>query len=127
MNPDTITESIQKGFRVTLGAASFLVETIQDPVRRDENLAKLQNSDFAVLSEEWAIEGEKREQEARSFVDSVIAQQQGNQPNGSATNISSGMPSSVTIPIDLQSDLRELIVQLAELRVELQHELEQNS
>ncbi|MGF1496495.1 MAG: hypothetical protein ACFB8W_06675 [Elainellaceae cyanobacterium] len=129
MNPDTITESIQKGFRVTLGAASFLVETIQDPIRRDENLAKLQNGDFTVLSEEWAIEGEKREQEARSFVDSVIAQQQSSQAPGptAGAGTSPTTPSSVTIPVDIQSDLKELTVQLAELRAELQREREQNS
>ncbi|MGB3495628.1 MAG: hypothetical protein WBA57_23060, partial [Elainellaceae cyanobacterium] len=60
MNSENIVQLVQKGFHVTLGATSFFVETLQDSQKRDENVAKL-SGDFTILSEEWAVEGAKKE------------------------------------------------------------------
>ena len=74
MNPDNLTQIIQKGFHLTLGATSFFMETLQNSSKRDENLNKL-NSDFNQLTEEWAQRGEMTEREARNFVDTILNQQ----------------------------------------------------
>ena len=76
MNSDTIVEQLQKGFRVTLGATASLVEVLQDPSKRDENIAKL-SQEWSQLSADWAEKGEVTEQEARSFVDTILTQRQG--------------------------------------------------
>jgi polyhydroxyalkanoate synthesis regulator phasin len=121
MNTDSLVQFVQKGFHVTLGAANFVAESIQDPQKRDENMAKL-NSDFNVLSEEWAIEGEKKEKEARQFVETLMGQPSG---SGSSTG-SSGFSSSVTrdsglsVPSVITQDLKELTEQLASIRLELE-------
>ena len=121
MNPDNLTEIIQKGFRVTLGATSFFMETLQDSSKRDENLNKL-NSDFNQLTEEWAERGEITEREARNFVDTILNQQ--NQ-NGQANTNSITVPSSPIynsgfVQSDIQKDLLELTQEIANLRADLQ-------
>ena len=77
MNPDNLTQIIQKGFHLTLGATSFFMETLQNSSKRDENLNKL-NSDFNQLTEEWDQRGEMTEREARNFVDTILNQQNNN-------------------------------------------------
>ncbi|MGF1538491.1 MAG: hypothetical protein ACFB4J_18675 [Elainellaceae cyanobacterium] len=122
MNPDTLTETIQKGFRVTLGAASFLAETLQDAQKRDENLGKLRVENLATLSNEWAVEGAQKEQEARSFMESVIGQSQPNGPSVPTvqTTATGGSTAAGSIPGELQTDLDILKQQLVEIRTELE-------
>lgn len=122
MNSENIVQFVQKGFHVTLGATSFLVETLQDSQKRDENVAKL-GGDFSVLSEEWAVEGAKKELEARQMVETILGQ-----PSGSAndfsdsSNFSSASPSSSSVNVSNQmyQDLKDLTRQLAEIRTELE-------
>ncbi|NEP85274.1 MAG: hypothetical protein F6K39_48635 [Okeania sp. SIO3B3] len=124
MNPDNLTQLLQKGFRVTLGATSFFIETVQDSSKRDENLNKL-NSDFNQLTEEWADRGEMTEQEARNFVDTIL-NQQNSQVNTDSTTVSSG-PTSTFVSSDVQEDLLELTQEIADLRADLQKLQESNS
>lgn len=126
MNPDNLTQIIQKGFRVTLGATSFLIETVQDSTKRDENLNKL-STDFNQLTEEWADRGEMTEQEARNFVDTIL-NQQNNQLNTDSTTVSSS-PTSASgfASSDVQEDLLELTQEIANLRADLQKLQESNS
>ncbi|MEM1171525.1 MAG: hypothetical protein AAGJ08_21195 [Cyanobacteria bacterium P01_H01_bin.35] len=124
MNPDNLTELIQKGFRVTLGATSFFMETLQDSNKRDENLNKL-NSDFNQLTEEWAERGETTEQEARNFVDTIL-NQQNSQVNTYSTTVSS-TPASDFVQSDIQRDLLELTKEIANLRSDLQESQESDS
>lgn len=126
MNPDNLTQLLQKGFRVTLGATSFFIETVQDSSKRDENLNKL-NSDFNQLTEEWAERGEMTEQEARNFVDTIL-NQQNSQVNTDSTTVSS-RPTSASgfAPLDVQEDLLELTQEIADLRADLQKLQEPNS
>ncbi|MGF1513115.1 MAG: hypothetical protein ACFB5Z_05390 [Elainellaceae cyanobacterium] len=132
MNPDTLTETIQKGFRVTLGAASFLAETLQNSQKRDQNLDKLRVENLSELSEEWAVEGAQKEQEARNFVESVIGQSTSagpsasSGPNGPAmptvptNSASEGGPSAGGVPVNIQMELDLLKSQLIEIRLELE-------
>lgn len=118
MNSDNAINLLKKGFHVTLGATSSLVESIQDPIKREENLAQLRMgpNEFAeILAEKGAV----TEVEARKFVDNVVAQYQ---PSASSNN--TGTPTASTSPspsIDptLQLELQDLTKQLAELRAQL--------
>ena len=124
MNPDNLTQIIQKGFRVTLGATSFFMETLQDSSKRDENLNKL-NSDFNQLTEEWAERGEMTEREARNFVDTILTQQN-SQVNTDTTTVSS-TPASGFVQSDIQRDLLELTKEIANLRADLQESQQSDS
>ncbi len=121
MNPENFTEMIQKGFRVTLGATSALIDGIQDSAKREETLSKMQ-SDFGQLTEEWAEKGAITEQEARNFVDTLLKQQ--GQSAGSETPPAGGTKATGAATSDtdprVQEELLELTAQLAALRNELQ-------
>ncbi|MGB3615331.1 MAG: hypothetical protein WBA10_16175 [Elainellaceae cyanobacterium] len=125
MNPDNLAETLQNGFRVTLGAASFLAETLQDSQKRDENLSKLRVENLTMLSDEWAVEGARKEEEARTFVESVIGQTAS--PNGlsmptapSSTSARGGTAGTVSVPTEIQIELDVLKTQLSEIRMELE-------
>ena len=72
MNPETLTETIQKGFRVTLGATASLVDAFRDPQASQEKFGAI--TDFDVLTQELEAKGAVTEQEARTVVDSVMSQ-----------------------------------------------------
>lgn len=129
MNTDNFVQMMQKGFHVTLGAASFLVDTAVTPSQeqRDTNISKLQSGNFESLTEEWAVTGEQKEQEAKTFVESVIPQ--GTLPDmpfpGFSTNSSSETTTATSgpaIPTDLQQDLEALMTELSEIRATLRSE-----
>ena len=121
MNSENIVQFVQKGFHVTLGAASFVAETIQDSQKRDENMAKL-SGDFNVLSEEWAVEGEKKEREARQFVETMMGQSGGSSQSSGMSGFSSspGNSSNIAVPSTIAQDLKDLTEQLASIRHELE-------
>ena len=124
MNPDDLTQIIQKGFHLTLGATSFFMETLQNSSKRDENLNKL-NSDFNQLTEEWAQRGEMTEREARNFVDTIL-NQQNSQVNTDSINVPS-TPVSDFAQSDIQRDLLELTQEVADLRAALQQSQKSDS
>lgn len=120
MNSDNLTQLLQQGFRVTLGATTSLVETLQDPHKRTENLYQLQ-SELSQLTAEWAVKGEMTEQEARIFVNNLLTQL------GNAGSTSTPAPSPTTVtssnepaPPDVQLDIQELTAQIAAIRTELE-------
>jgi polyhydroxyalkanoate synthesis regulator phasin len=120
MNSDNILDSLQKGFRVTLGATTSLIESLQDSQKREHNLSLL-SSDFNSLVQELAAKGEITEQEARNFVDSVLSQR-----NPQATTQPIGTPGDTIVtttsvaPPDVQLELQELTAQIAAIRIELE-------
>ncbi len=126
MNSDNLFESLQKGFRVTLGAATSLVESLQDEQKRERNLSLLR-SDFNTLVQECAQKGEITEQEARNFVDSVLTQR--NNPGSTqVTDIPIDNFSRTTVaPPDVQLELQELTAQIAAIRMELEKLRNQDS
>lgn len=123
MNSDQLVQLAQKGFRVTLGATASLLETLQDPQRREESLFRLRN-EFGQLADEWAVKGETTEREARSFVDELLSRRStpsSSTPPSSTTTVATTVttPPSPATP-DIQQDLQDLTVQLATIRAELE-------
>lgn len=127
MNSNDITQFVQKGFHITLGAASLVADTIQNPQKRDENMAKL-GGDFNVLSEELAIEGEKRDQEARQLVETLIGEVTGSAQPSSSSGFSSpsSKNSTPSVSSSIAQDLKGLTVQLASIREELEKERDES-
>lgn len=118
MNANNLTHLLQQGFHVTLGATASLVETLQDPQKRTENLSQI-NSELSNLANELEAKGEMTEQEARNFVGNFLNQLRNQRPTTSA-------PSTVTTstqvaPPDVQLDLQELTAQIAAIRTELEN------
>ena len=120
---DNLTQVLQQGFRVTLGATSFVIETLQDAEKRDENLAKLNSENFTQLTDEWAHKGEMTEREARNFVDTIFSGQ--SNQDSAETEVTSDSPISTPPPAQAQSEARfeiqELTAQVAALRAELEN------
>jgi polyhydroxyalkanoate synthesis regulator phasin len=138
MNSDNILQIIQKSFRVSLGATTSLLETLQDAQKREQNIAKLR-ADFDQLSTGWqdpqgreenlakirtdleqlttelADKGETTEREARAFVDNLMAQRGGNSASGVTVNTT-----ATPVPSANQTEIEELTAQLAEVRAELE-------
>lgn len=122
MNSDSLVQSLQKGIRVTLGATASLIEVLQDPQKREENLSKL-SQDLGQLSQEWAAKGEETEQEARNFVDRWMGQR-----SGTASTPTDAPSSTTPTPTDtapeappaIQLELQELTAQIAAIRAELE-------
>lgn len=125
MNPEEIFQTVQKGFRVTLGATSTLIESIQNPQQRDEALNKLRTNPTQ-LAEELAAKGEVTEQEARNFVDTLFSSQQGTtaQSSGAASGSAAGGP---VAPPDIENDLKDLTAEIAAMRAELEKLRQQDS
>lgn len=131
MNAEHLTNLLHKGFRVTIGATSSLIEILQDPDKRNENLGKIQ-SQFSELADEWAEKGKMTEQEARNFVDTILSQRQ---QNVNADTTTATTPSTVsspsTIAVGLEPEpireIQDLTTQIAELRDELKRLRESNS
>ncbi len=119
MNSDSLVQLLQKGFRVTLGATASLIEVLQDPEKRDENLAKLR-LEWSQLAEEWAEKGEITEQEARNFVDNFLSKQNSQSSAGPSGTTGSTTTTTPTAPPNVQTDLEELITQIAAIRAELE-------
>lgn len=123
MNSDNLMQLAQKGFRVTLGATATLLETIQDPQRREESFSRLR-SEFSQLTGEWEIKGETTEREARHFVDDLLSQRSGHSNSTSSASSPASPPPTPTdtssVAPDIQQDLQDLTTQLAAIREELE-------
>ncbi|HAX80060.1 MAG TPA: hypothetical protein DCY88_30550 [Cyanobacteria bacterium UBA11372] len=121
MNSDNLILLLQQGFRISLGATASLVETLQDPQKRSETLSKL-GSEFGQLTQEWAQKGEITEQEARSYVDSLLRQQT-NQTTSATPPTAESSPATPNpaAATDVQLEIQELIAQIAAMRTELEN------
>lgn len=121
MNSDNLTQLIQQGFRLTLGATASLVETLQDPQKRFENLSQLR-SELEQLATEWVAKGEMTEQDARRFVDDFLQQLSNQQSNSTpaAPSSTSTTPTTEVAPPEIQLELQELTAQIAAIRTELE-------
>ncbi len=77
MNTSTnIFDIVQKGFRVTVGAAATLVETLQDPQKRDVTITEFR-SELQTRAAEWSEKGEMTEAEARKFLENIFQKDSG--------------------------------------------------
>jgi polyhydroxyalkanoate synthesis regulator phasin len=120
MNSDNFTQLLQQGFRVTLGATTSLVETLQDPQKRSDNLDSIR-SELSQLATDWATKGEMTEQEARNFVDNLLNQlsNQGRNPTSAEPPSTVTTTPSRVAPPQVELELQELTAQIAALRAEL--------
>jgi len=120
MNPDTISQTLQKGFRVTLGATASLLEALQDPQGSSQKFSDI-GTDMDRLTEELETKGEATEQEARQFVDGLMTQMPN--PFSSSPDASTQTVSAVATPVadsSIQGELEELTQELAAIRQDIE-------
>lgn len=121
MNSDNLLQLLQTGLRVSLGATTSLVETFASPEKREENLSQLK-SELSQRVTEWEEKGLITEQEARSFIDTILRQQT-NSTNSSTTETASdnvAEPSTTAASPTAQLEIEALTSQLAAIRAELE-------
>lgn len=121
MNSNNLLQLLQTGLRVSLGATTSLVETLQDPQKREENFSQLR-SELSQRVTEWEEKGLITEQEARSFIEMML-RQQSNAGGSSTTGTSSNTvttPSTPAASPNVQLEIEELTAQIAAIRTELE-------
>lgn len=116
---NNLTNLLQQGFHMTLGATAPLVETLQDPQKRTENLSQI-SSELGNMAHEWVAKGEMTEQEARDFVSNFLNQLRNQRPVTQTPNSTVSSTSTQVAPPEVQLDLQELTLQLAAIRTELE-------
>lgn len=110
---DLLVNTLQQGFRITVGATASLVETLQDPQKRQITFQDLQQQ-WGQKAEQWAEKGSVTEAEARQYVEQWLAQMRKNSPVG---NQSSG---SQTIDFaTAQAELERLTQEIIAMKDEL--------
>jgi polyhydroxyalkanoate synthesis regulator phasin len=108
-----LINTLQQGFRITVGAAATLVETLQDPQKRQITFQDLQQQ-WGQKAEQWAEKGVITEAEARQYVDQWLAQLRKNTPGAN--------PNSNGQTIDFataQAELERLTQEIITLKEEL--------
>lgn len=127
MNPDTLSQTLQKGFRVTLGATASLIEAIQDPQASSQKFSEL-GTDVNRLTEELEIKGETTELEARQFVDGLFSQLPSpfGASNGATSTATVNTVATPVVDSTVQADLDILTQDLAEIRQEIESLKDQN-
>ena len=121
MNSNNLLQLLQTGLRVSLGATTSLVETLQDPQKREENFSQLR-SELSQRVTEWEEKGLITEQEARSFIEMML-RQQSNAGGSSTTGTSSNTVTTQSTPAaspNVQLEIEELTAQIAAIRTELE-------
>ncbi len=129
MNFDSLTELIQKSFRVSLGAAASAVEAIQDPQASATKFSDI-GTDFERLTTELEAKGELTEKEAREFVDNMNTNFNGQWPNPFAPPASSATVNTVAKPVmdtGIQAEIKALTEQLSAIRQEIEQMKAQES
>lgn len=121
MSSDNLVQTLQTGFRITVGATASLLESLQDDQKREENLETLK-LEWTQIADKWAQKGEQTEQEARNFVDAVMSQGQSAASRPPTDSASSSAPETPATDADaaVQTELQELTEQIATLRKELE-------
>lgn len=110
MNTDNLLQMVQNGFRVAIGSATQLAETIQNPQTSTETWNRLTQNPNQ-FAQELAAKGAKTEQEARQVVDRLWQQQ-----NPSEVTITT---TATAVTSDVQAELQDLMSQLKALRSEI--------
>ena len=113
MNSDTIFQLIQQSMRVGVGFTASVLETLQDPQKRNQTLSELQQ-EIAKKTEEWAAKGEITEKEAREFLDQWLNSQ-------SSSKTSPGSSASGKTKGDVGQEIQQLTEKIITLRQELEY------
>lgn len=120
MDSHSLTQLLQKSFRVTLGATASLVEALQDPQKREQNISKLR-LELSELAQEWSEKGEVTESEARNFVNNLLSQYESQlSTDPSETSSTTVTTTAPTSDPTVQLEIQELTAQLAAIRAELE-------
>ncbi|MEB3309841.1 MAG: thylakoid-associated protein [Snowella sp.] len=126
MDKNTVFQTLQQGVRVTVGATASLLETLQDPQKRNTTLSELQ-SQLSQQTQLWAEKGLVTEEEARRLVDAWLAKQKSSANSTSSNPSSSTSPSSSVTFNNAQSEIQALTEQLIALKNELEQARNQNN
>lgn len=125
MDKNAVFQTLQQGLRITVGATASLIETIQDPQKRNTTFSELQ-SQVNQQAQIWAEKGLMTEEEARRLVDAWLAKQK-SAANSSASNSGNASPSSSVTFNNAQSEIQDLTEQLIALKNELEQARNQNN
>ena len=119
MNSNNLLQLVQTGFRVTLGATTSAIETLQDSQKLQEIFSQF-NSDMKQQVEAWAQKGEVTEQEARKMMDNLWSESE--QATSSAANTTIDIVSETpnTTGSSVESEIQNLTEQIVNLRQELE-------
>jgi polyhydroxyalkanoate synthesis regulator phasin len=125
MTNNNIFDFLQQGLRVTVGATTVFLETLQDSQKRQEAFSQIQLQ-WNDLSAQWERKGEKTEEEARKIINNLWNKKGDNYSDYnssqtvstvdvSATNTESSNPSE-----NINSEVKDLTQKIVELRQELE-------
>lgn len=124
MSNNAAANLLQKGLRITIGATTTLVETLQDPQKRQQTLTELQ-SQLSQQTQLWAEKGEITETEAKRWVETWLAQQKQQKTNTSSSSSSSADVTNIRFS-DAQREIEELTAQILALKTELEQSRSQS-
>ncbi len=132
MNTDTLIELLQKGYRVTLGAASTAVEAVQDPQQAADDFSMI-GTDFQRLADKLEVRGALTEKEARNFVEGIMSQMPESFRANFPSSDTSSTPKTVTtvatpvVDTQLQAEVESLTAELIAIRKEIEELRQQNN
>lgn len=118
MNPDTLNQTIQKGFRVTLGATASLLDALRDPQGSQAKFSEI-GSDVDRLTEELESRGAETEQEARTLVDELLHQVPNPFEESTGSNRTVDTVATSVTDASTQAELEALTQELSTLRQEI--------
>ena len=116
-NNSTLLDTIQQGFRITVGATASLVETLQDPQKRQGTFKDLQQECDQRASQR-AQKGTTTETEARQYVDQLLAQWRQSLPNPLSKTTATGSNNIIDFAT-AKRELDRLTEEIATLKGEL--------
>lgn len=116
MSANNLLQAIQQGYHIAVGATATLLETLQDPQKREAALSDLQVQ-WQQRSQEWSEKGDAAEQEARRTVETWLNQREAseNTNRNSSSNSTTGTDDTA-----LEAEIRKLTEQITSLRAELE-------
>ena len=119
MNDNTFLRELQQGYRVAIGMTVTLLETLQDPGKRETTFSELIQQ-WSQRSQEWSEKGEVTEREAKETLENWLKKRQ------SSTSSTSENGQTVDIQVvseaNLEAEIRDLTRKITELRSQLEKE-----
>lgn len=124
MSNNAAANLLQKGLRITIGATTTLVETLQDPQKRQQTFTELQ-SQLSQQTQLWAEKGEITETEAKRWVETWLTQQKQQRTHTSSNSSNSTSVTNIRFS-DAQREIEELTAQILALKTELEQSRSQS-
>ena len=105
MNENTFLRELQQGYRVAIGMTVTLLETLQDPDKREITFSELKQQ-WSQHSQEWSEKGQVTEREAKETLENWLKQRQ------SSASSASGKVQTVDTQVvseeNLEAEIRDL-------------------